>query len=74
MSHRMQGLRAQTDIREPFEEETYVGAIQEVWEAIKKYNPQTIGYRWDETNPRIQLEPIGTRGYMELCPVKEIDC
>lgn len=59
---------------EPFEEETYVGAIQEVWEAIKKYNPQTIGYMWDETNPRIQLEPIGTRGYMELCPVKEIDC
>ena len=59
---------------EPFEEETYVGAIQEVWEAIKKYNPQTIGYRWDETNPRIQLEPIGTRGYMELCPIKEIDC
>ncbi len=59
---------------EPFEEETYVSAIQEVWEAIKKYNPQTIGYKWDETNPRIQLEPIGTRGYMELCPVKEIDC
>ncbi len=59
---------------EPFEEETYVRAIQEVWEAIKKYNPQTIGYMWDETNPRIQLEPIGTRGYMELCPVKEIDC
>ena len=59
---------------EPFEEETYVSAIQEVWEAIKKYNPQTIGYKWDETNPRIQLDPIGTRGYMELCPVKEIDC
>ena len=59
---------------EPFEEETYVGAIQEVWEAIKKYNPQTIGYKWDETNPRIQLEPVGTRGYMELCPVTEIEC
>ena len=59
---------------EPFEEETYVSAIQEVWEAIKKYNPQTIGYKWDETNPRIQLEPIGTRGYTELCPVKEIEC
>ena len=23
----------------------------------------------DENNPRIQLEPIGTRGYIELVPV-----
>ena len=26
----------------------------------------------DETNPRIQLEPIGTRGYIELHPIKSI--
>lgn len=57
---------------EPFEEENFGEAIQQVWEAIKKYNPQTIGYDWDESNPRIQLEPIGTRGYIELCPVKDI--
>jgi len=25
---------------------------------------------WDEDNPRIQLEPIGTRGYIEFAPVK----
>ena len=25
-----------------------------------------IGYSWDETNPRIQLEPRGERGYIEL--------
>lgn len=57
---------------EPFEEANFGEAIQEVWEAINKYNPQTIGYKWDSTNPRIQLEPIGTRGYIELHPVKDM--
>ena len=47
---------------EPFEEENFGEAIQQVWDAIKKYNPQSIGYAWDDSNPRIQLEPIGTRG------------
>ena len=55
---------------EPFEEEDYVEAIGQIWEAAKKYNPETIGYSWDEENPRIQLEPIGKRGYIELYPVK----
>lgn len=57
---------------EPFEEEDFVEAIQQVWDAIKKYNPESIGYAWDDNNPRIQLEPIGTRGYIELHPVKSI--
>lgn len=57
---------------EPFEEANFGEAIQQVWEAIKKYNPQTIGYKWDTSNPRIQLEPIGTRGYIELHPIKDI--
>lgn len=33
---------------------------------MDKYNPANIGYKWDNTNPRIQLEPIGERGYIEL--------
>ena len=57
---------------EPFEEENFEEAILLMWDAIKKYNPETVGYRWDATNPRIQLEPIGTRGYIELHPVKNI--
>lgn len=56
---------------EPFEEENFGEAIEQVWSAIKKYNPQLIGYSWDTENPRIQLEPIGTRGYIELHPVKK---
>jgi len=55
---------------EPFEEEDYCEAIEQVWDAIKKYNPSIIGYSWDNTNPRIQLEPIGTRGYIELVAIK----
>ena len=57
---------------EPFEEEDFCEAIEEVWSAVKKYNPTAIGYKWDDSNPRIQLEPIGTRGYIELHPVKDI--
>lgn len=57
---------------EPFEEAEFGEAIQQLWDAIKKYDPKTIGYCWDDTNPRIQLEPIGTRGYIELHPVKHL--
>ena len=56
---------------EPFAEEDYVQAIGEIWEAEKKYDPAFIGYEWDADNPRIQLEPRGERGYIELVPVKE---
>lgn len=54
---------------EPFAEENFSEAISAIWEAEKKYEPSVIGYHWDENNPRIQLEPIGTRGYIELLPI-----
>ena len=57
---------------EPFAEEDYGRAIEEMWAALKKYNPSAIGYTWDQENPRIQLEPIGTRGYIELHAVKPV--
>ena len=57
---------------ESFEEDDYEDAIGEIWNAEKKYNPEFIGYEWDESNPRIQLEPIGERGYIELVPVKKL--
>lgn len=55
---------------EPFTEENFGAAIEEVQAAIAKYDPSTIGYDWNGDNPRIQLEPIGARGYIELVPVK----
>ncbi|MCM1195006.1 MAG: AraC family transcriptional regulator [Firmicutes bacterium] len=55
---------------EPFAEENFGAAIEEVQAAIKKYDPSVIGYKWDSDNPRIQLEPLGSRGYIELLPIK----
>lgn len=55
---------------EPFDEEDYCKAIEDVQTAISKYDPAVIGAQWDSSNPRIQLEPVGTRGYIELLPIK----
>lgn len=55
---------------EPFKEEDYCEAIAGLQHAIKRYNPEVIGYEWDDSNPRIQLEPRGERGYIELRAVK----
>ncbi|HEX3028379.1 MAG TPA: helix-turn-helix domain-containing protein, partial [Clostridia bacterium] len=56
---------------EPFLEKDYCQAIDEVQEAIRKYNPSIVGYEWDMENPRIQLEPIGNRGYIEMVAVRK---
>lgn len=55
---------------QPFKEEDYCEAIQTVQHAMNEYYPTIMGYQWDDENPRIQLEPIGTRGYIELRAVK----
>ena len=57
---------------EPFREEDYCDAISAVQSSIRKYDPSLIGYEWDETNPRIQLEPRGERGYIELRAVRPL--
>lgn len=57
---------------EPFAEEDYCEAIKALQAAMDKYEPSVIGYVWDDTNPRIQLEPIGKRGYIELKAVKKV--
>ena len=51
---------------EPFAEEDYCDAIASVQGAMDGYDPSVIGYCWDDSNPRIQLEPRGSRGYIEL--------
>ena len=57
---------------QPFREEDYCEAICVVQYAMDNYDPSVIGYRWDDENPRIQLEPRGERGYIELRAVKRI--
>lgn len=58
---------------EPFLEKDYCQAIEEVQDAVKKYNPESMGYQVDTDNPKIQLEPIGKRGYIEMVAVKPIN-
>ena len=55
---------------EPFREEDYCTAIAAVRQAMERYDPAAIGYAWDDESPRIQLEPLGSRGYIELRGVK----
>lgn len=55
---------------EPFPEEDYCDAIQVLQASMDKYDPALLGYQWDDETPRIQLEPIGARGYIELRPIK----
>ena len=55
---------------EPFNEEDYCEAIEVLQNSMNKYNPSVINYKWDDENPRIQLEPIGERGYIELRAIK----
>lgn len=57
---------------EPFAEENYGEAIEALKEAMAKYNPSALGYEWDNDNPQIQLEPIGSRGYIELKAIKSL--
>jgi len=56
---------------EPFDDVDFEEAIMQVWKAEKEYDPSVIGYQWDEENPRIQMEPRGERGYIELMPIKK---
>ncbi len=57
---------------QPFCEEDYCQAIDAVQHAMRTYDPALYGYAWDDENPRIQLEPRGERGYIELRAVKPL--
>lgn len=56
---------------EPFRAEDYSQAILSVQYSLNHYDPTVIGYEWDDSNPRIQLEPRGERGYIELRAIKK---
>jgi AraC-like DNA-binding protein len=59
---------------QPFKEENFEEAIDELWEVMKNYNPEIYGFEWaDEDGPRFQLAPMGYRGYIEARPVRLIN-
>ncbi len=57
----------------PFEDEKFEEAIGDMWQLMKEYNPEIYGFKWaDEDGPRIQLVPLGERGYIEARPVRAV--
>jgi len=58
---------------EPFDDDEFEQAIGALWERIEKFNPEVYGYEYaDELAPRIQLVPLGWRGYIEMRPIREL--
>ena len=58
---------------EPYRDEDYEEAVLGCMSLIEKFNPEVYGYQFaDETAPKMQLEPMGWRGYIEMRPVREI--
>lgn len=58
---------------EPYNDEDFMNAIDEVCKHIDKFNPSIYGYEWaPDSAPRFQLAPMGYRGYIEARPVKEL--
>ena len=56
---------------EPFDDENYDIAIDNISKAIAKYNPTLYGYKWAvDEGLSFQMEPQGYRGYIEGHPVR----
>ena len=58
---------------EPYKDEDWEEAICSGMENFQKFNPEVYGYEYaDELAPKMQLAPMGWRGYIEMRPVREI--
>lgn len=59
---------------QPYNDEKFEEAIGELWDVMKKINPEIYGFTWaDNDGPRFQLVPMGYRGYIEARPVRELN-
>ena len=59
---------------QPYDDEKFGDAIDELWEVMTNYNPEVYGFKWaEEDGPRFQLIPMGYRGYIEGKPVRELN-
>lgn len=54
----------------PFEDENYAEAIDSLRQKMAKFDPTDMNYEWDDEVPRVQLEPKGERGYIEMRGIK----
>lgn len=59
---------------QPFKDEEFEEAVNELWDVMKSYNPEIYGFKWaEEDGPRFQLAPMGYRGYIEAKPVRQLN-
>jgi AraC-type DNA-binding domain-containing proteins len=57
---------------EPYPDENFEEAVLGCMALIEKFNPEVYGYQFaEELAPRMQLEPWGWRGYIEMRPIRE---
>lgn len=58
---------------QPYDDALFEEAIDALWTVMNSYDPKLYGYTWaDEDAPRIQLAPMGYRGYIEARPVRAL--
>ncbi len=57
----------------PYDDDNFGEAIEALWAAVGRYDPKLYGFDWEPSaGPRMQLEPQGYRGYIEMKPVKRL--
>lgn len=58
---------------EPYDDENFQEEVGLCMERIEKFDPEVYGYQYaDRLAPRMQLAPLGWRGYIEMRPVREM--
>ena len=58
---------------EPYDDKDFESAVGLCMERIGKFDPEVYGYQYaHELAPRMQLIPLGWRGYIEMYPTREI--
>jgi len=58
---------------EPYDDEHFMDAVGQCMGRIKKFNPEVYGYKYaPEMAPRMQLAPMGWRGYIEMLPIVSV--
>jgi AraC-like DNA-binding protein len=58
---------------EPYDDANFEEAVGICMQRIGSFNPEVYGYQYaPELAPRMQLEPQGWRGYIEMLPVRSL--
>ncbi|HPJ01673.1 MAG TPA: AraC family transcriptional regulator [Candidatus Limiplasma sp.] len=59
---------------EPYDDADFQTAVGLCMDRIEKFNPEVYGYQYaPELAPRMQLAPMGWRGYIEMKPIRKLE-